>query len=97
MRLKVSLRMVGGSMLANLAGGVVGGTYNAFLAGDNREKTFAAFELSAVIQTITSGPWRNFIAKMDQRIERYRKKEVEKSGNFIVSPQSRKMGNRCLY
>lgn len=73
MRLKVSLRMVGGSMIANLTGGVVGGTYNAFHRGNNKEKTFAVFELSAAIQTITSGPWRNFVAKMEQRIERYRK------------------------
>jgi hypothetical protein len=39
MRLKVSLRMVGGSMIANLTGGVVGGTYNAFHGGNNKEKT----------------------------------------------------------
>ena len=38
MRLKVSLRMVGGSMIANLTGGVVGGTYNAFHGGNNKRK-----------------------------------------------------------
>ena len=54
---------IGGSIVANFVGGAVGGTYNAFLGGDNRVKTFASFGLSAAIQTVTSGPWGNFVGK----------------------------------
>ena len=34
---------IGGSIVANFAGGVVGGTYNALLGGDNSVKTFASW------------------------------------------------------
>ena len=54
---------VGGSMIANFAGGAVGGTYNAFLGGDNSVKTFGSSVVSMLVQTVTSGPWGNFVGK----------------------------------
>lgn len=54
---------VGGSMIANLAGGAVGGTYNAFLGGDNSVKAVVSVGLSSAIQTVTSEPWRSFVGK----------------------------------